>query len=345
MKRFALMLGGLALAGTMAMAQGSGPYKVIRTAKVGGVGGFDYIYADADGRRLYIPRSGAMARIAVYNLDTLAPIGEIPGVNAHGVAIDPKSGHAFASSKPVAMWDTKALTVSKMIDVQGNPDGITFDPYNQRVWVFSHSAPNATIIDAKDGSVVGTLDLGGAPEQAATDGKGRMYVDLEDKAAVAVVDTKAMKVLTTYDISAHAKAPAGLAFDVKNHILFAACRNAPMMVVLNAETGKVITTLPIGAGVDGAAFNPATLEAFSTQGDGTLTVIKEKSPTTFEVEQTVQTMAGARTMTIDRKTNHVLTMSMEFTPPPAGAPAGGRGRGRGRGTAVPDSFTIVEVGK
>lgn len=343
MKRFAIMLGGLALAGTLAVAQGNGPYKVVKTAKVGGAGGFDYIYADADGRRLYIPRSGASARISVYNLDTLAPIGEIAGVNAHGVAIDPKSGHAFASSKPVAMWDTKALTVSKMIDVQGNPDGITFDPYNQRVWVFSHSAPNATIIDAKDGSVVGTLDLGGAPEEAATDGKGRMYVDLEDKDAIAVVDTKALKVLTTYDISAQAKAPAGLAFDVKNHILFAACRNAPTMVVLNAETGKVITTLPIGAGVDGAGFNAATMEAFSTQGDGTLTVIKEKNPTTFEVEQTVQTMAGARTMTIDRKTNHVLTMSMEFTPPPAGAPAGGRGRGRG--TAVPDSFTIIEIGK
>src|SRR5690349_10635769 len=124
MKRFALMLGALAVAGTMAFAQGSGPYKVIKTSKVGGAGGFDYIYADADGRRLYIPRSGAMGRIAVYNLDTLAPIGEIAGVNAHGVAVDPKSGHAFASSKPVAMWDTKALTVSKMIDVQGNPDGI-----------------------------------------------------------------------------------------------------------------------------------------------------------------------------------------------------------------------------
>lgn len=343
MKRFAIVLGALALAGTMVLAQGDGPYKVIKTARVGGAGFFDYIYADADGRRLYIPRSGAMARITVYDLDTLAPLGEIAGVNAHGVAVDPKSGHAFASSKPVAMWDTKALTVSKMIDVQGNPDGITFDPYNERVWVFSHSAPNATIINARDGSIVGTLDLGGAPEEAATDGKGRMYVDLEDKNAIAVVDTKALKVLTTYDISAQAKAPAGLALDAKNHILFAACRNAPTMVILNAETGKVITTLPIGTGVDGAGFNPATMEAFSTQGDGTLTVIKEKSPTSFEVEQTVHTMNGARTMTIDRKTNHVLTMSLEFTPPPAGAPAGGRGRGRG--TAVPDSFTIIEVGK
>jgi DNA-binding beta-propeller fold protein YncE len=347
MRKLVIVLGALALAGSMAAAQGGGPYKVTKTAKVGGAGGFDYIYADADARRLYIPRSGAAGRITVYNLDSLAPAGEIPGVNAHGVAVDPKSGHAFASSKPVAMWDTKTLSIIKMIDVQGNPDGISIDPFNGRIWVFSHSAPNATIIDPKDGSIVGTLDLGGAPEEAASDGKGRMYVDLEDKDAIAVVDTKAMKVLTQYDISASAKAPAGLALDAKNHILFAACRNAPRMVILNAETGKVITTLPIGTGVDGAGFNPATMEAISSQGDGTLTVVKENSPTSFAVEQTVQTMNGARTMTIDRKTNRVLTMSMQFTPPPAppaGAPAP-TGRGRGRGTAVPDSFTIIEVGR
>ena len=344
MRKVAIVLGVLAVAGSIAAAQG-GPYKVLKTAKVGGAGGFDYIYADAAGRRLYIPRSGAMGRIAIYDLDSLAPAGEIANVNAHGVAVDPKSGHAFASSKPVAMFDTKTEMLIKTIDVQGNPDGIGIDPLNNRIWVFSHSAPNATIIDPKDGSIVGTLDLGGAPEEAAFDGKGKMYVDLEDKDAIAVVDTKAMKVVTTYDISGSAKAPAGLALDAKNHILFAACRNAPTMVILNAETGKVITTLPIGPGVDGAGFNPKTMEAFSSQGDGTLSVIKESSPTSFAVEQTVQTMNGARTMTIDEKTNRVLTMSMEFTPPPAppaGAPAG---RGRGRGTAVPDSFTIIQVGK
>jgi DNA-binding beta-propeller fold protein YncE len=340
MKRLAMVLGACVLAATMSAAQ-AGPYKVIKTARVGGAGGFDYIYADADARRLYIPRSGASARITVFNLDTLAPLGDIAGVTAHGVAIDPKSGHAFASSKPVAMWNTDALTVTKRIDVQGNPDGITLDPQTERVWVFSHSAPNATIVDARTGTVVGTMDLGGAPEQAVFDGTGRMYVDLEDKNAIAVVDTSAMKVVNQYDISDKAKAPAGLALDAKNHVLFAACRNAPTMVVLNAETGKVMTTLPIGAGVDGAGFNPATMEAFSSQGDGTLTVIKENGPTSFTVEQSVKTMTGARTMTIDRKTNDVLTMSMAFAAP-AGAPAG---RGRGRGTAVPDSFTIVEVGR
>src|ERR1700730_7594815 len=173
-------------------APDAGPYKILKTAKVGGAGGFDYVYADSDGRRLYVPRSGQQgARITVFNLDTLEPVGEIPNVNAHGAAVDPKSGHGFGSSKPVAMWDTKTLAPIKTIEVQGGPDGILFDPFNQRVWVFSHGAPNATIIDAKDGSVVGTLDLGGAPEQAATDGKGHLYVDIEDKDKVAVVDAKA----------------------------------------------------------------------------------------------------------------------------------------------------------
>src|SRR5581483_8168464 len=126
--------------------------------------------------RLYIPRTGPSPRITVFDLDTLAPSGDIPDVSAHGAAVDPASGHGFASSKPVAMWDTKSLALIKKIDVQGGPDGILFDPFNARVWVFSHNQPNATVIDAKDGSVVGTLDLGGAPEQAASDGNGHLYV-------------------------------------------------------------------------------------------------------------------------------------------------------------------------
>ncbi len=157
---------GLALVAALALAQ-DGPYKVLKTAKVGGEGGFDYVYADSDGRKLYIPRSGAGARVTVFNLDTLAPLGEIGTLGGHGVAVDPKSHHGFTSSKPVMMFDTESLKQIKTIDVEGGPDGIFSDPYNSRVWVFSHSKPNATIIDAKDGSVVGTMDLGGAPEQAA----------------------------------------------------------------------------------------------------------------------------------------------------------------------------------
>jgi DNA-binding beta-propeller fold protein YncE len=325
-----------------------GPYKVLKAAKVGGDGGFDYVYADADGRRLYIPRTGNPARVTVYNLDTQESVGEIANTNARGAAVDPKSGHGFASSKPVAMWDAKTLALIKTIDVQGAPDGILFDPFNQRVWIFSHGAPNATVINAVDGAVVGTVDLGGAPEQAVTDSKGHLYVDLEDKDKIAVVDAAALKVTGTFDLAGKGGGPGGLAFDVKNHVLFASCHDPAVMVILNSDNGNIITTLPIGQGTDGATFNPATLEAFSSNSDGTLTIIKENSPTSFVVEQNLKTMTRAKTLTLDSKTNHVLLIAAESAPPPAppaGAPppAGGRG-GRG-GAMVPGSFTILVVGK
>jgi DNA-binding beta-propeller fold protein YncE len=197
----------------LAVAQDSGPNKVIQKARVGGDGRFDYVFADASGRRLYVPRTGTTPRVSVYDLDTLKLVNEIPNVNARGVAVDPKTSHGFASSNPVAMFDTKTLAPIKTIAVEGGPDGILFDPFNQRVWVFSHRAPNATIIDSKDGSIVGTLDLGGAPEQAATDGKGHMWVDLEDKDSIAAVDTKTLKVTATYGLDGKGTGPGGLAFD------------------------------------------------------------------------------------------------------------------------------------
>ena len=331
----------LLCAGWAQQAPTAQPYHVIKTAKVGGEGGFDYVYADVDGRRLYIPRTGPAGRVTVFNLDTLEPVGEIPNANARGVAVDPKSQHGFCSSKPVVMWDTKTLATIKTIDVQGNPDGILFDPFNERVYVFSHSAPNATVINGKDGAVVGTIDLGGAPEQAVTDAKGHLYVDIEDKDNVAVVDAKTLTVTTHYGLNGKGGGPGGLAFDVKNHILFAACHEPATMVVLNANDGKIIDTLPIGSGVDGAVFNPATMEAFSSQGDGTLTVVKENSPTSFSVIQNVQTQRSAKTLTLDAKTNHVLLIAAEFSPAPA-PPPGGR---RSRGQMVPGSFAILVVGK
>jgi hypothetical protein len=322
-----------------AFAQQNGPYTVLKTVKVGGTGAFDYVYADAAGRKLYIPRPGNPSpRVTVFDLDSLAPAGEIPGANARGVAVSTKSGHGFASSKPVTMWDTKTIGGFKKIDVEGGPDGIMYDAFNDRVWIFSHAMPNATVINAADGTVAGTIpELGGEPEQAASDGKGHIYVDLEDKNSIAVVDAKALTVTGHYDVAGKGGACAGLALDAKNNILFAACRNPANMVILSAADGKVITTLPLGAGTDGAVFNPATMEAFSSQGDGTLTVIKENSPTSFVVEQTVKTMPSAKTLTLDSKTGHILLIAAEYTPPPAG--------GRGRGQMVPDSFTILVVGK
>jgi DNA-binding beta-propeller fold protein YncE len=327
------------------MAQ-SGPYKIIQTKKVGGAGGFDYVDADSVGRRLYIARSGTPGgRVTVFDLDTLAPVGEIADTSAHGAVIDLKSGHGFASSKPVTMFDAKTLAKIKTIDVQGNPDGMLEDPSTGRVYVLSHSAPNVTVIDAKDGSIVGTIDVGGAPEQSALDGKGHLFIDLEDKASIAVVDTKTMMLTTTYDLKGKGGTCAGLAIDLKNNILFAACRDPQTMVILSAADGKILETLPLGKGTDGAVFNPATMEVFSSQGDGTLTVIKENSPTSFAVEQTLQTMPRAKTLTLDRKTGKLFLITAEFGPIPAPAADAAPGGRPPRAPMIPDSFTILVVGK
>src|SRR5579864_758121 len=327
----------------LAQAPAAGPYKVLKTVKVGGAGGFDYVQADVEGRRLYIARTGPSPRMTVYNLDTLEPVGEVPTTNLHGAAIDPKTNHGFATSKPITMFDTKTLKVIKTIDVQGNPDGHFFDPFSQRAYVLSHVPPHVTAIDTKEGTVAGTVDIGGMPEQAASDGMGHLYIDVEDKDNIAVLDTKTLTVTAHYDVAGKGGTCAGLAMDVKNHILFAACRNPTNMVILNAaEDGKIITTLPIGGLSDGALFNPNTMEAFSSQGDGTLTIVKENSPTSFVVEQTLPTMMGARTSTLDTKTNRIILIAAEFGPPTPPAQPGGRA---GRGQIIADSFSILVVGK
>jgi DNA-binding beta-propeller fold protein YncE len=324
-------------------------YKVVKKEKVGRAGGFDYVYADADRRRLYVPRSagrggggGVEPRIDVYDLDTLKPVGKVTGTNGvHGAAVDPKSGHGFASSNPVVMFDTKTFQTIKTIEVAGRPDGIFFEPAGEQIYVLSHAEPNVTVIDARDGSIVGTIDLGGAPEQGQSDGAGHAYIDLEDKGQIAVVDTKAMKVTAHYDLGGKGGGPAGLGLDAKNHILFAFCHEPATCVILNADDGKILSALPIGTGVDGGGFNPNTMEAFSSQGDGTLSIIKENSPTRFEVEQTVKTMRGAKTCTLDSKTNQIFLIAAEMAAPApttAGAAAPRRG---GRGQMVPDSFTIL----
>ena len=194
--------------------------------------------------------------MTVFNLDTLEPVGEIPNVSAHGAAVDPKSHHGFGTSKPVAMWDTKTLDPHQDHRRGRRSRRHLFDPFNEHVYILSHRAPNATVINATDGSIVGTIDLGGAPEQAVTDGKGHIYVDIEDKGNIAVVDAKTMTVTAHYDLAGKGGTCAGLAMDVKNNILFAACRNPPNMVILNAADGKILDTLPIGSGTDGAASIP-----------------------------------------------------------------------------------------
>ena len=323
-------------------AQAGGPYKVLKTATVGGPGGFDYVYADVEGRRLYVARTGPSSRMTVYNLDTLESVGEIPTTNSHGAVVDSKSNHGFISSKPILMFDSKTLMPIKTIEVQGSPDGMLADPTDQRVYIFSHAEPHVTVINAKDGTVVGTANLGGEPEMSASDGKGHLYVNLEDKDSIAVLDTKTLIVTAHYDVSSKGGTCTGLAMDVKNRILFSSCRKPSTMVILSAVDGKILATLPIGTGADGTSFNPTTMEAFSSQGEGLLTIVKENGPTSFAVEQTLSTMAGARTSTLDTKTDHVILIGAEIGPPTPPTEPGGRA---GRGAMVPDSFSILMVGR
>ena len=343
-----VLAAGIAMLATSGLAQHAptaGPYKVLKTAKVGGEGSFDYIFADVESRRLYIPRGGPAGQLTVFNLDTLESAGAIANVSAGGATVDPKTHHGFSTTKPMTMWDASTLQVIKTIEVDGRPDGILFDPYNERVWVLSHMPPYATVIDAKEGTVVGTLDLGGAPEQAVSDGKGTVYVNISDKANIAVVDAKSMTVTAHYDVSTKGTGGSGLALDAKNRVLFAYYRQpSPTVVIVNADNGNIITTLPTGMGVDTVAFNPATMEAISAEGGGSMTFIKENSPTDFVVEQTLQTQVGAKTLALDTKTNHVLTMTAEFGPPLANAPPRPGGRPP-RGPMVPGSFSILMVGK
>jgi DNA-binding beta-propeller fold protein YncE len=311
-----LLVAGIGMPVSSSFAQ-STPYKIVKSARTMGAGGIDYVYADNDARRLYVPRG---TQVLVFDLDTLKSAGSITNARAHGVAVDPKSHHAFCSSDPVVMWDSQTLKTIKTIDVQGRPDGILFEPLTEHIYVFSHSAPNATVIDGKDGLVAGTIDLGGAPEQAQSDGRGHLYVDLEDQNKIAVVDVKTLKVTTNYDLGGNGGGPGGLGLDAKNHILFAMCHKPATCVVLRADDGTILATLPIGNGTDGGGFNPTTGEAFSSQRDGTLTIIKETSPTNFEVEQTVQTKPGAKTCTLDTKNNQIILIATERPPtPPAAA--------------------------
>jgi DNA-binding beta-propeller fold protein YncE len=391
MKRIAIgaTIAALLLAPALPAQQAGsdGPYKVLQRARVGGEGGTDYIYADVAGRRLYIPRSPTRAvaatdstpardaipgRLTAFDIATLAPAGEVTNTagngGANGAAVDSKSGHIFLSSHPdVSMWDAKTLQLIKTIPADSGfaPDGIYADSYKQRIYVFSHPTKNTTVFDAKDGTVLGKIDLGGVPEQGVADGKGTLYVVMQDgEGSVTKVDVNTMKATAHFPFGDKGGSCNGLALDVKHHILFAACAASgglqpaqqgangrmqpqrqlphPQMVILSADDGHIITTLPLAGGSDGAVFNPGTMEAFSSHSNGTLTIVKEESPTKFTVEQNLETMNGARTLTLDTKTGQIFVMSVERGAAPPPPPGGGRGFGA---PAIPGSFTILRIGK
>ena len=335
-------------------ASAADPYKILHTTQTNGTGGIDYVIADSTDRRAYIPRG---SQIFVFNLDTYECLGAIPGTGGHGAVVDPKTQHGFSSSRPISMFDAQTMQPIKKIDVPTGPDGILFEPATEKVYILGHSTPEISVIDPKDGTVVGSIDIGGAAEQAVSDLNGHVYVCLEDKAAIGVVDTKTLKLTGTYPLQGKATTPAGLAIDVKNHILFAMCRQPATCVIMSADDGKIITTLPLAGGSDSGGFNPDTMEAFSSHGNGTLSIIKETSPTTFEVEQTVQTKSGGKCSTLDTKTGHILVSAIEAAPAPATAeaappaapatnqPAGRRGGGGGRGGGGPGLLDLIVIGR
>ena len=319
-------------------------YKVLATTKVGGAGGWGYIYADADARRLYVPRTGkgAAGRITVFDLDSLQPAGTIAGINAVAVTIDSKSNHGFAASKPVAMFDTQTLKTIKTIPVQGNADYIAFDAFKERVYVLSAAGKTATVLDGTDGSVLSTIDLGGKPSQAISDGQGKIYITISDTDEVAVIDANTMAVSARFDLDGVGAGPRGIALDSKNGVLFVSCANATM-VYLSAKDGKFIYALPIGVGADAVAFNPTTLDIFSAQDQGTLTISKVSSPTNFAMSGDVETMQGAKNIAFDSKTGKLFLVTAKYTPVKTnGATPADLLK---RGSVVANSLSIITVGQ
>ena len=354
LKSFAGILLGLSLlAGNVFALEATVPYKVLDTVKLMGSGGIDFVTVDNDGRRVYVPRGG---QTFVFDLDSHKYIGAITNCGGRGVAVDTASHHGFSSAGKIAMFDTETMQKIKDIDVGGRPDGIMLEPLTGRIYILSHEEPNFTAIDPKDGSVTGTLQIGGDVEQSQSDGQGKLYADIENEKKIAVIDVKALKLITKYDLGDGAGEPAGLGLDVKNHILFAMCANPDVCVVMNADDGKVLATLPLGHGTDGGGFNPATMEAWSSQRDGTLTIIKEISPTNFEVEQTVPTKAGCKTSALDTKNNQIVLICTERLPqaaPATNAPAmviiatvtNAPGQRRGGGRGGPGNLDVLWVGR
>jgi DNA-binding beta-propeller fold protein YncE len=298
---------GSALAAAQASSPAdAGPLKVLKTLKVGGTGGWDYLTVDPEARRLYVSHA---TRVVVLDADQGTSVGEIadtPGV--HGIALVPEYNVGFTSNGKegaLSVFDLKALKTLRKIKAGQNPDSIIYDPVTKKVFAFNGRSGDATIVDpaALDKAPV-SLPIGGKLETGVADGAGRVYVNVEDKNEVVAIDSKTGKVLAHWPL-APGEGPTGLALDREHHRLYSGCSNK-MMVILDPDQGKVLTTVPVGAGVDGVAFDPQLGLAMSANGrDGTLTAVKEEPAGTFEVVQTLKTATGARTITADPKTHQI----------------------------------------
>ena len=311
-------------------------YHVIKKLPLGGEGAWDYLTVDNAARRLYISRS---THVMVVDLETDKLVGDIPNTSGvHGIAIADELNRGFTSNgraNTSTIFDLKTLKAIGEVKTGTNPDSILYDPASKKVFTFNGRSNDATVFDAATGEIAKTITLGGKPEFCAADGKGKVYVNIENTSEVVEIDSQKLEVAKRFSLKP-GEEPSGMGFDAEHHRIFSGCGNK-MMTVLDAESGKVIATVPIGQGVDGNGFDPATGLAFSSNGEGTLTVAKESSPGKFEVAETVKTERGARTMTIDPKTHNIYLPTAQFPPAAEGS--------RQRPAPIKDSFVILVVGK
>jgi DNA-binding beta-propeller fold protein YncE len=314
-------------------------YKIAAKIKVEGEGGWDYLISDDSTNRLFISHGTV---VNVVNSTTGQLIGTIPDTKGvHGIALAKDLNKGFISNgkdTSVTIFDLTTLATITKIKVTGkNPDAILYDPFSQKVFVYNGRTSNATVIDAKTNMVAATIELPGKPEFSVTDGKGKVYVNIEDKSKICVINAGTLKVDETWSIG-KGDEPSGLALDNKNHRLFTVCDNK-LMVILDAQTGKEITSLPIGENVDGATFDPEKERAYSSNGDGTLTVVQGTNGNNYKVLENVITQEGARTITINKKTHHLYLSTAEFGETPAAT----KENPKPRPSLKPGSFVILDI--
>jgi YVTN family beta-propeller protein len=334
MKTIHLFLSLIAILNCNLFVHAQSNYKLTNKIHVAGEGGWDYITSDETNSRIFISHSTVAQ---VLDLKTGQLAGTIPNTNGiHGIALAPGLNKGFTSNgkdSSVTVFDLKTLKVIATIKVTGaNPDCILYDAFSQKVFTFNGRSANTTVIDAKDNKVVETIALDGKPEFSVTDGKGLVYVNIEDKSVINVINATTLKVEQHWPI-APGEEPSGLALDNKTHRLFSVCGNK-LMVVIDAETGKIITPLPIGDRCDGVAFDPKYQRAYSSNGEGTITVVQEVDANSFKVLETITTQPGARTITVDKTTHHLYLPTAEF-----GAPV----EGQRRPPVKPNSFVVLDV--
>jgi YVTN family beta-propeller protein len=315
-------------------------YHLIKKIEVGGEGGWDYVTADSAARRLYVSHG---THVVVIDADTFNTVGDIPDTNGvHGIAIASDLGRGFTSNGrdgSVTIFDLKTLKALGKVKVGTNPDAIIYDPATRRVFAFNRGSSDVSAIDGASGAVAGSIALGGHPEFAAADGKGMLYVNLDDKSETLALDSRKLEVKARWPL-APGEDPSGMAMDLKNRRLFIGCGNKKM-IVLDADNGHVLAALPIGGGVDATAFDPETKLAYSSNGEGTLTVVREDSADKFSVVEEVATERGARTMAVDLKSHRVFLPTAEFGPPPAPTPE----RPHPRPAILPGTFKVLVYGK